>query len=760
MKVHERIPLRRTVGFGLALAVAAATAATLITHYDFEGDATDSSGFNNDAVATNVTYDSGIVGSAAYFDGTTSNIESSVSVSGDFSVSMWVRASDTSTAGNASSQWWEGIALLDADIVGIAADWGITIVDGKVAFGIGGDSDETIKSATPVNDDQWHHIAVTWSMDDGAMRLYVDGVLEASGSAGAGIPRVSPIDGSTNLDGAVDDLRIYDGVLSGTEILLSLSADPGSPTGETVTIDPTTTWGTWEGWGVSLAWWAKIFGDRDDLADIFFTTKSTTLNGTTLPGLGLNIARYNAGASSYAPYLGESMQVSPNIIPSRQMEGYWLSGASEAPESPNWDWSVDAKQRSMLLKARDRGANHLELFSNSPMWWMLHNRNPSGADNASNDNLRPLDYANFATYLATIAKYASDNWGITFESVEPFNEPFTNYWSANGTQEGCHFDRDTQETVIGLLRNELDERGLDSVVISASDETSYDAARGTWNAFTEQTRANVDRVNVHGYQYEGGQRDLLYDAISGDGKRLWNSEYGESDASGVTLARNLILDFRYLRMTAWAYWQALDWLGWGLIDANLETEWIGQPERKYYVLAHFTRHIRPGMTIIDGSQVTTVAAYDEVSHKLVLVTMNDDVAQTIPYDLSMFVRADGPVRRWVTKPDSSVSYEQGDDIPVSGKSFQAYFPATTIQTFEISNVDILPQLHVEPAGTGWIRLSWPSAATGYVLLSTTNVADPDSWQPVGAAPVIVGDEYQLMLPTAGDSARFFRLTAP
>lgn len=28
------------------------------------------------------------------------------------------------------------------------------------------------------------------------------------------------------------------------------------------TINPTTNWGTWDGWGTSLAWWAKAFGNR------------------------------------------------------------------------------------------------------------------------------------------------------------------------------------------------------------------------------------------------------------------------------------------------------------------------------------------------------------------------------------------------------------------------------------------------------------------------------------------------------------------
>lgn len=77
-----------------------------------------------------------------------------------------------------------------------------------------------------------------------------------------------------------------------------------SGTQNMVTFDPTTSWGTWQGFGTSLSWWANIYGDRDDLADIFFTLNNVTYHSKDpsvqqktliLPGLGLNIARYNLG---------------------------------------------------------------------------------------------------------------------------------------------------------------------------------------------------------------------------------------------------------------------------------------------------------------------------------------------------------------------------------------------------------------------------------------------------------------------------------
>ncbi len=52
------------------------------------------------------------------------------------------------------------------------------------------------------------------------------------------------------------------------------------------------------------------------------------------------------------------------------MDAFWLDWASSDPTSASWDWTVDANQRAMLQKAWARGATKLELFSNSPVWWM------------------------------------------------------------------------------------------------------------------------------------------------------------------------------------------------------------------------------------------------------------------------------------------------------------------------------------------------------------------------------------------------------
>ena len=121
--------------------------------------------------------------------------------------------------------------------------------------------------------------------------------------------------------------------LSGVTTAAPLADELVKARDTTVKIDAKSNWGTWEGWGISLAWWAKAFGNRDDLADIFFTTKSVSFSGQNLPGLGFNIARHNAGASSWNTYKNDKMVASPNIKRSRQIEGHWIDWASTDPSS-------------------------------------------------------------------------------------------------------------------------------------------------------------------------------------------------------------------------------------------------------------------------------------------------------------------------------------------------------------------------------------------------------------------------------------------
>ncbi|EUC34947.1 glycoside hydrolase family 30 protein [Bipolaris zeicola 26-R-13] len=474
-----------------------------------------------------------------------------------------------------------------------------------------------------------------------------------------------------------------------TEIALVLASGLCVNADLTTTINPKTNWGTWEGWGTSLAWWAQQFGDRDDLADVFFTLKDTKFGSVTLPGLGFNHARYNAGACSWNTVGTDKMVVSPNIKRSRQMEGFWLDWTSSDPNSASWNWNVDVNQRKALQKAIERGVEKTELFSNSPMWWMTRNHNPSGASDGS-ENIQSWNLEQHAVYMATVAQVFKSKWGIEFETVDPFNEPTANWWKADGTQEGCHIDVATQATIIGYLDKHLKSRSL-ATVIAASDESYYDQARDNLKNIGSSALSKIARVNVHGYQYGNGDRVAVHDLAAKAGKPVYNSEYGDGEAAGQQMASNLLLDFRWLKPVAWEYWQVLDQGGWGLIDADNDAKTVGGPTQKYFVLAQFARHIRPGMQILDGGSDYTVAAYDASKSTLVIVAVNWGNAQYLNFDLSSFSQrpANGAtVTRWATQIGTGEQYGKHSDTVINGTKFWSYFGKNVVQTFEITGVKL------------------------------------------------------------------------
>ncbi|WP_260416725.1 glycoside hydrolase [Paractinoplanes abujensis] len=363
------------------------------------------------------------------------------------------------------------------------------------------------------------------------------------------------------------------------------------------------------------------------------------------------------------------------------------AGATPTRRRPPGTGTPTPSSAPPRVKAAQRGAI-TELFANSPMWWMCLNHNPSGAADGGL-NLQSWNHTQHAAHLAIVARRARDNWGVTFRSVDPFNEPSSTWWRADGTQEGCFIGATTQRSVLAQLRSELDRQGLTGVTIAASDETNYDVARSTFAGFDSATRALIGQVNVHGYQGSGGRRDLLLTDVRAAGKVLWNSETGDGDGTGLILAANLCLDWRWLHPTAWVYWQVMDSsAGWGLIRYDGGTLTAGPIETKLYVLAQFTRHIRPGMRVIDTGVGYAAAAYDRSARRLVVVAVNTGAAQTIALDLSRFGRTAGPVTRWTTVPAATDRYTSRTDLQITDKTVRASFPAASVPTIQIDDVTL------------------------------------------------------------------------
>jgi hypothetical protein len=75
---------------------------------------------------------------------------------------------------------------------------------------------------------------------------------------------------------------------------------------------------------------------------------------------------------------------------------------------------------------------------------------------------------------------------------------------------------------------------------------------------------------------------------------------------------------------------------------------------------------------------------------------------------------------------------------------------------QLDQLILQPKLSIAPAGTNAV-VSWPTAACGFVLESTSSLSPP-SWTTVMDSPAIVGTRYNLTVPATGTT--FYRLKQP
>jgi len=112
----------------------------------------------------------------------------------DFTIEFWLKAtSGTNTqpiiTPGANADWINGNIILDNDTYGApdTGDYGFSLCGGLVAFGCETAAGaRTILGSTSVVDGTWHHIALTRSSSTGLLKLWVDGVPDASGTGPTG----------------------------------------------------------------------------------------------------------------------------------------------------------------------------------------------------------------------------------------------------------------------------------------------------------------------------------------------------------------------------------------------------------------------------------------------------------------------------------------------------------------------------------------------------------------------------------------------
>ena len=470
---------------------------------------------------------------------------------------------------------------------------------------------------------------------------------------------------------------------------------------KTVVLSPDDTYainnGVFEGWGTSLCWWANRVGYSDSLAQ----KCADTFYGDD--GLRLNIARFNIGGGD-DPTHNHITRTDSN------MPGYTKYQNGQV----TYDWNADSNQRNVLRRCIEAAGDDMivEMFSNSPPYWMCKSGCSTGNRNAGQNNLKDDCYDDFAEYLAEVCKHYQNDWGIKVQSVEAMNEPYTNYWGAfSPKQEGCHFDTGQSEsTIITELQKSMAKRGMQDVIICGTDETAIDVQIDAYKALSSDAKRAISRIDTH--TYWGSKRTELKNLALAEGKNLWMSEVDGNGtagqnagamAPGLWLSERITADCNGLNASAWILWQVIDkhvcaagYLGkkdsgmvdmtkgfWGTAVADHDQNKIVL-SKKYYCFGQYTRYIRPGMTMLNCSG-NTMAAYDKEKGQLVIVSYNSSSgASDQVYDLSAFAQVGTQAQ--TIRTSNSEEWKDVGAAKLNGSQLAVTLAPNSVTTFIIDDV--------------------------------------------------------------------------
>ncbi len=460
-------------------------------------------------------------------------------------------------------------------------------------------------------------------------------------------------------------------------------AQPAAPAPLTVAPDPSIQFQTFQGWGVSLAWWAKVIGGFPEPARSDYMNKAFD----PIKGLGLNVVRYNIGGGENPQYLS----------PNKQFIEYRAAIPGFEPEPGKWDWSADANQRYVLQAAINKGADQLEAFSNSPPYWMTQSGSVSGnrPGGKSLDNLKPEFDRPFADYLAEVTQHFRDTWKINFRDLEPLNEPSGDWWKFGNHQEGCFVERPHQNTLVKETAAALQRRNL-KIPVSASDESQISQGVDTLPFYDAAALSSINKINNH--SYGGGDRVRLANFALSQGKDLWLSEYGDGDASGLEMSRRILEDIHGLHPSSWCYWQVVDNAGgWGFLRNPMldETNTAYTINPKYYVMGQYSRFIRPGFKFIASGSPNSLAALNPQSRTLVIVTTNSsDAVAPMTFDLSRFSTIGASAS--VTRTSPGEEWASLPAIPVANKSISYQATPRSVTTLVIRRASYAGAMGFDP----------------------------------------------------------------
>lgn len=397
---------------------------------------------------------------------------------------------------------------------------------------------------------------------------------------------------------------------------IGFSSEGQAQTVTTISIHPTETRQTIQGFGASGAWWSQVIGgwsdeNRQQIIDLLFDPST---------GIGLTMYRYNIGG-------GEQGLIDP-----------WRNTETFETGPGEYDWTRDANALWVLHAARDAGVTDVIVFANSAPGRMTVSGRSSGNPGGAS-NLLPDMHDDFAQYLVDVTRHLIEDENLPVRWISPINEPQWD-WQPSKGQEGTHYTTDEIVSVLLALQDAINQSELD-VEISTVEAGEWNTAPiYTRRIFEEPVLAEaLDHFAVHSYWSTAEDKEQFADFAGRHhpGLPLWMSEWTEMQQgrdygmdSALVLANTVHDDLTIGGVTSWQYWIAVSKYNFrdGLIYTREYGERIEETKR-LWALGNYSRFVRPGAVRVDVSaenEALRVSGYlNPEPNSLVLVVINNSV---------------------------------------------------------------------------------------------------------------------------------------
>jgi glucuronoarabinoxylan endo-1,4-beta-xylanase len=278
----------------------------------------------------------------------------------------------------------------------------------------------------------------------------------------------------------------------------------------------------------------------------------------------------------------------------------------------------------------------------------------------------------------------------------------------------------------------------ESFITAYSDPTLNDPIAAT----------NVSIIAGHLY---GVSTIQDYPNAHAKGKPTWMTEYLVNDQTidtAIATAQQIHDCLTVGNMSAYIWWKCLG-------DANGLVNAAGVPQIRGFVMAQFSRFVRPGFHRLGVANTATdaVSAYKGANGKFAIVAVNSnstDVAQTFSFTNCTVTKTVTP---WITSSNLSLAAQAA--LAVTNSSFSYTVPAMSVVTFvgQISNGPPVINSILLAGGKVHLSVSGPTSYD-YTLKTSTNLLN---WLALLTTNLPVVPTTLVDTNSATNAARFYRL---